>query len=213
MKEQGVEVARRNLRMHERNHSWGGLQSLGFDPLSEDVHESELSPSLASRGSLGERTVSNLSPSSPPDMHDHMSAFGNMHDHIPPTPKCSDDTKYHSIMMISDFFYPDAGGVENHMFMLSQCLIHLGHKVIVCSRARGPRQGVRWLTGGLKVYYLAFMEMPDVFSSGRVTLPTLFSSFPILRNICIREGVTIVHGHQAFSILCHEGLMHAGKYI
>jgi len=64
MKEQGVEVARRNLRMHERNHSWGGLQSLGFDPLSEDVQESELSPSLAS---LGERTVSNLSPSSPPD--------------------------------------------------------------------------------------------------------------------------------------------------
>jgi phosphatidylinositol glycan class A protein len=117
---------------------------------------------------------------------------------------------YHSIMMISDFFYPDAGGVENHMFMLSQCLLQLGHKVIVCTRARGNRQGVRWLTRGLKVYYLPLMPMPDVFSSGRVSLPTLFSSFPILRNICIREGISIVHGHQAFSILCHEGLLHAG---
>jgi hypothetical protein len=47
-------------------------------------------------------------------------------------------------------------------------------QVIVCTRARGTRQGVRWLTGGLKVYYLAVMPMPDVFSSGRVSLPTLF---------------------------------------
>lgn len=30
----------------------------------------------------------------------------------------------------ADFFYPDAGGVENHMFMLSHCLMHLGHKVL-----------------------------------------------------------------------------------
>ena len=44
----------------------------------------------------------------------------------------------------------------------------------MCTRARGTRQGVRWLTGGLKVYYLALMPMPDVFSSGRVSLPTLF---------------------------------------
>ena len=49
---------------------------------------------------------------------------------------------------VSDFFFPDAGGVENHMYMLSQCLQQLGHKVIVCTRARGTRQGVRWLTGG-----------------------------------------------------------------
>jgi hypothetical protein len=29
------------------------------------------------------------------------------------------------------------------------------------------------------------------------------------RNICVRERVTIVHGHQAFSIMCHENLLHA----
>ena len=31
--------------------------------------------------------------------------------------------------MISDFFYPNMGGVENHIYQLSQCLIARGHKV------------------------------------------------------------------------------------
>lgn len=33
------------------------------------------------------------------------------------------------ILMVSDFFYPNFGGVENHIYYLSQCLIKLGHKV------------------------------------------------------------------------------------
>ena len=31
--------------------------------------------------------------------------------------------------MVSDFLYPNAGGVENHIYQLSQCLISRGHKV------------------------------------------------------------------------------------
>ena len=31
--------------------------------------------------------------------------------------------------MVSDFFYPNMGGVESHIYQLSQCLIALGHKV------------------------------------------------------------------------------------
>ena len=30
--------------------------------------------------------------------------------------------------MVSDFFYPDVGGVENHIYMLSTELIKRGHK-------------------------------------------------------------------------------------
>ena len=37
----------------------------------------------------------------------------------------------HSILMVSDFLYPNAGGVENHIYQLSQCLISRGHKVAV----------------------------------------------------------------------------------
>ena len=31
--------------------------------------------------------------------------------------------------MVSDFFFPNTGGVESHIFQLSQCLIQRGHKV------------------------------------------------------------------------------------
>lgn len=44
----------------------------------------------------------------------------------------------------------------------------------------------------------------------QVTLPTLMTAFPLLRQIFIREAITIVHGHGAFSALCHEGILHAG---
>ena len=42
------------------------------------------------------------------------------------------DLKRHRILMVSDFFYPKFGGVENHIYLLSQCLLKLGHKVRDC---------------------------------------------------------------------------------
>lgn len=56
--------------------------------------------------------------------------------------------------MVSDFFYPNMGGVESHIYQLSQCLIEKGHKVVIATHAYGHRSGVRYLTNGLKVYYL-----------------------------------------------------------
>lgn len=66
--------------------------------------------------------------------------------------------------MVSEFFYPSIGGVESHIYQLSQCLIHRGHKVspevlallyvwievVVMTRSFGQRTGVRYLTNGLK---------------------------------------------------------------
>lgn len=43
--------------------------------------------------------------------------------------------------MASDFFYPNMGGVEEHIFNLSQCLISKGHKVIVLTHSYGDRVG------------------------------------------------------------------------
>lgn len=31
--------------------------------------------------------------------------------------------------MVSDFFFPNMGGVESHIYQLGQCLIRKGHKV------------------------------------------------------------------------------------
>nr|CAG4641651.1 EOG090X0515 [Eurycercus lamellatus] len=107
--------------------------------------------------------------------------------------------------MVSDFFYPNLGGVESHIFTLSQCLIKLGHKIIVVTHAYGNRVGVRYMSNGLKVYYLPVKTFHD-----QVVLPTLIASLPILRQIYIRERVEIVHGHSAFSTLAHEGMVIAG---
>lgn len=41
------------------------------------------------------------------------------------------------------------------------------------------------------------------------TFPLYYVNFPFFRSIFIRERIDHVHGHQAFSSLCHEGLFHA----
>lgn len=60
------------------------------------------------------------------------------------------------------------------------------------------------MTGGLKVYYIPWK--PFLMQN---TLPTFYGTLPIMRTILIREKISLVHGHQAFSTLCHEALIHA----
>lgn len=114
----------------------------------------------------------------------------------------------HRVAFVSDFFCPGFGGVEVHMYNVAQCLLRRGHKVIVITRAYGDRNGVRYVTNGLKVYHVPFagVQLPP----GTVTLPTVLGFLPLLRSILIREGITIVHGHQTTSNLCHEAMFHAG---
>ncbi|XP_074823351.1 phosphatidylinositol N-acetylglucosaminyltransferase subunit A isoform X1 [Natator depressus] len=81
----------------------------------------------------------------------------------------------HSICMVSDFFYPNMGGVESHIYQLSHCLIERGHKVIIVTHAYGNRKGIRYLANGLKVYYLPLKVMYN-----QSTATTLFHSLPLL---------------------------------
>jgi phosphatidylinositol glycan class A protein len=116
--------------------------------------------------------------------------------------------------MCCDFFFPRLGGVEMHMWSLSQCLLRRGHKVIVLTHAvPGPaassqtpttRSGIRYMTHGLKVYYLPVAPIVD-----NVTYPTFVNHLALFRAICIRERVDIVHGHQATSTFMHECLLQA----
>eukprot|EP01061_Rhynchopus_euleeides_P018268 TRINITY_DN30204_c1_g1_i1.p1 TRINITY_DN30204_c1_g1~~TRINITY_DN30204_c1_g1_i1.p1 ORF type:complete len:518 (+),score=139.30 TRINITY_DN30204_c1_g1_i1:35-1555(+) len=111
------------------------------------------------------------------------------------------------VCLVSDFFFPCFGGVEIHIFNLAHCLVQLGLKVVIITRSHGDRQGVRWATGGIKVYYLTqfALQLPP----GTITLPTVYSLLPVMRNIFIREGVDVVHGHQTTSNLAHEAMLHA----
>uniref|UniRef100_A0A8C4QVC5 phosphatidylinositol N-acetylglucosaminyltransferase n=1 Tax=Eptatretus burgeri TaxID=7764 RepID=A0A8C4QVC5_EPTBU len=113
----------------------------------------------------------------------------------------------HSICMVSDFFHPNAGGVESHVYQLSQCLVERGHRVVVVTHAYGDRAGIRYLTNGLRVYYLPLRPMYN-----QATAPTLFHSLALLRCVFIREHVTVVHAHSAFSSLAHDALFHAASF-
>ena len=104
--------------------------------------------------------------------------------------------------MVSDFFYPNTGGVEEHIFNLCQCLIMAGHKVVVITHSYNDRVGIRYMTSGLKVYYLPIQTFYN-----QCILPTLICSLPLIRYIFIREQTTIVHGHSAFSALAHEAMI------
>jgi phosphatidylinositol glycan class A protein len=123
--------------------------------------------------------------------------------------------------MISDFFHPEVGGVENHIYMLGASLIRKGHKVpcffypitsgiqlaqvIVITHSHPPdRVGVRWLVPGLKVYHIPF---PTLVSSA--TLPNFLTFLPYFRTIVLRERITLIHSHASLSALGHEGVLHA----
>ncbi|KAK1496934.1 hypothetical protein CABS01_11083 [Colletotrichum abscissum] len=110
----------------------------------------------------------------------------------------------YNIAMASDFFFPQPGGVESHIYQLSTKLIDRGHKVIIITHAYKGRTGIRNLTNGLRVYHIPFLV---VFRSA--SFPTVFSAFPIIRNILIREQIEIVHGHASLSTFCHEAILHA----
>lgn len=72
------------------------------------------------------------------------------------------------------------------------------------THAYGNRSGVRYMTGSLKVYYVPWRPFFN-----QSTFPTLYGILPIIRTILIRERITVVHGHQTFSTLCHDALLHA----
>jgi phosphatidylinositol glycan class A protein len=115
----------------------------------------------------------------------------------------------YNICIVSDFFYPRLGGVELHQYSLAQELLHLGHKVIILTNTYGQnrnslRQGIRYLTNGLKVYYA-----PQQSIHSQATLPTFLGFWPYFRSIILREKIEIVHGHQSTSALQHESLLHA----
>lgn len=140
------------------------------------------------------------SPSSPsPSPPESPSSDDREEEHLP-LPK----RRRYCICIISDFCYPRLGGVELHQYHLAQGLIRRGHKVIMITTTYGARQGVRYMTNGLKVYYCP--EMP--FIKG-LALPVLFTFFPLFRHIAIREGIEIVHGHQTTATLAHNCIMYA----
>lgn len=115
----------------------------------------------------------------------------------------------HRVAMVCDFFHPRLGGVENHIWSLSQHLIRQGHSVIVITHAYEGYSGVHFFETShgiqpLKVYYCPILPMVD-----QDALPTFTATLPLLRWIFIREQINIVHSHQATSTMANEAVVYA----
>ena len=130
-----------------------------------------------------------------------------------------------SILIASDFYYPRLGGVELHQYSLAQSLMARGHHVVVLSgtymsdranvvgvndnavkASTHYRQGIRYMTGGLKVYYLPIMSLHQ-----QASLPTLCNFPSLFDSIVQRERIDIVHCHQATSAIGLEALVHGAS--
>jgi len=82
------------------------------------------------------------------------------------------------VLMLSDFFLPSIGGVELHIYALATRLRARGHKVVVFTHAQPGRVGVRWITGGIKVYHVPRVVMYD-----NCTFPNFLGAFKLFRKV------------------------------
>jgi len=112
------------------------------------------------------------------------------------------------VLMVSDFFHPNIGGVESHIYQLSQQLMRKGHRVIIYTHAYKTENetysGAVYLTNGLKVHYV---PRRTVYQAA--TVPTIFGGFGALRKVIVSERINLVHAHQAFSAMANEAVIHA----
>jgi phosphatidylinositol N-acetylglucosaminyltransferase subunit A len=60
------------------------------------------------------------------------------------------------------------------------------------------------MSNGLKVYYCPLVPFYD-----QDVWPTLYAFFPLFRHILLRERVSIVHTHQATSVMSIEAALFA----
>jgi phosphatidylinositol glycan class A protein len=104
-----------------------------------------------------------------------------------------------NIALVSDFFYPNLGGVEMHIYSLAYCLMERGNKVIILTRAYENRQGIRYISNGIKCYYLPLSNWPI----GTIIFPAvvLGVNYLLIRDIFFREKIDICHCHQSTSTL------------
>lgn len=110
-----------------------------------------------------------------------------------------------NIALVSDYFFPNKGGVETHIRTIGEELFKLGHSVIVITHKYKDYEGCLRI-GNLIVYYL---DIPLI--ANNTTIPTIYTNYVIFKELFDRHSVQVVHGHQSLSNLCMESLYHASS--
>jgi phosphatidylinositol N-acetylglucosaminyltransferase subunit A len=88
--------------------------------------------------------------------------------------------------MVSDFYYPNVGGVENHLHFLSLQLISMGHTIVIVTHAYPDKDvfsGIVTTKDGIKVYYLNLWVLYS-----QCTMPNIGLNLHIYRYKSINAG-------------------------
>src|SRR5690348_15768186 len=103
------------------------------------------------------------------------------------------------ILLLAQFFPPDIGGEERHVFNLAQTLAGRGHEVAVATQRMAGVPDEETLASGARVHRFATaaMHLPGVYSTSRTHHPPLPDPLGVreLARIVRLERPHVVHAH------------------
>ena len=103
------------------------------------------------------------------------------------------------ILLLAQFFPPDIGGEERHVFNLANTLAARGHEVAVATQRMADVVDRETLASGVRVYRFATaaMRLPGVYSTSRTHHPPLPDPLGVreLARIIRLERPHVVHAH------------------
>jgi glycogen(starch) synthase len=103
------------------------------------------------------------------------------------------------LLLLAQFFPPDIGGEERHVFNLAATLAARGHEVAVATQRLAGAPDEETLPSGVRVYRFGtlMMRLPRVYSTDRPHHPPLPDPVAVgeLRRIIARTRPEVVHAH------------------
>jgi glycosyltransferase involved in cell wall biosynthesis len=104
------------------------------------------------------------------------------------------------ILLLAQFFPPDIGGEERHVYNLAHVLQNRGHTVSVATHSVAGCPSEEALPSGVRIYRFATMAMnylPGVYSSSRLHHPPVPDPTAVraLRQIVSKVQPDVVHAH------------------
>ena len=103
------------------------------------------------------------------------------------------------ILLLAQFFPPDIGGEERHVFNLANTLAERGHEVAVATQRMVGVPDQETLASGVRVHRFATaaMRLPGVYSTSRTHHPPLPDPLGVreLARIIRQERPHVVHAH------------------
>ncbi len=106
------------------------------------------------------------------------------------------------VLMVTDFYWPLVGGVEQHVRSLSHALVDRGHDVAVVSLAADDTGPSRELDGPVRVYRIpSVSRLLGPKGRGRAWSPPFVDPLSALamRRVASLERPDVVHGHDWLS--------------